>query len=89
VKILRKHSGFTTNSSGSSEWVPPETDPALEQESGTLQQGIPDFISNLPAWSKPLIGIGLVAFIVAGFFFLERLVRLIWKKIKRAKSEEN
>jgi hypothetical protein len=94
MKIIRKRSGFTTNSSGSSDWVPPETDPALEQdlpsgtESQTLMQDQPEILPNLPTWSKPLISIGIVGLIVAGLFLLERLVRKIWKRIKRAKSED-
>lgn len=99
MRIIRKHSGFTTNSSGSSEWVLPETDPALEQESipgeglpsgtdpaaaesGTLHRDQPDTPPGLPAWGKPLISIGIVGFLVVSLFFLEKLVRWIWKKIK-------
>ncbi|MBN2535472.1 MAG: hypothetical protein JXB88_21515 [Spirochaetales bacterium] len=99
MKIIRKLSGFTTNSSASSEWIPPETDPAdaiegqeqsteeVPPDSGTTQSTTvqPDQLKTpfqLPAWGKPLLSIGIVVILITGLFFLERIIRKVWKKIK-------
>jgi hypothetical protein len=106
MRILRKYEGFTTNSSASSEWYVPETDPALNQdsdtssntdtittdltpvESTTLQKDQPHTPPGLPVWGKTLMSIGLLGFLVVGFFIAERFIRKLLKKLKAKRSED-
>jgi hypothetical protein len=102
VRIIRKRTGFTTNSSSASEWVPPEgVGPngedlsagasAIPGESGTnnLQSGTQTQISPPGAfgWNNPLFNIGFAGSLIILLFVLQEIVRRIWKKLKGSKSE--
>ena len=97
MKIIRIRSGFTTNSSSASEWVPPEgvgpngEDLSAEPDSQVLQSGTetPAPAPGILNTNNPVISLGLIGLAILLLFLIEEAVRRVLKKLKKKKHEES
>jgi hypothetical protein len=93
MKILRIHSGFTTNSSSASEWVPPEgVGPNGEDLSEPLEGFEASTQTPTPqpgffGTHNPVFNLGLAGFGVVLLFVIEEIVRRVLKRAKRKKND--
>ncbi len=91
MRILRVRRGFTTNSSASSEWIPPEANPprpSLNESLHVTKVVLPVGATPPPQavnWGDAAKVGGLIS-IVAAFFVAERAARSIVRRVRGNKE---
>lgn len=90
MKILRIRRGFTTNSSASTEWVPPPNTAGpnpISSQTTPGSQGAGNAATNSQLASNGLT-IGGIALAIVSIFLAERLIRHIVRKRKRSAADK-
>jgi hypothetical protein len=93
MKILRIRRGFTTNSSASTEWVPPPNAAGPNPLSGQASQTTPSSQGAGHAAGNGQLAtngltIGGIVLAIVSIFLAERVIRLVVRKRKRSATDE-